>query len=346
MGITVPVDIHDAFSHLFVLGLASIVEEERPGTHCMLSWQGIGDSVTISTTRPMGIDDFAQCVQTHAQKYNGLLAMQSEGKYDGKTNHATMSPRLSNIVEPTGWKLLAHDRQAAMDALATIGEVRYFGALGQPSYWSGRNGNPPRLYADGGASRWEMVTRNKGQEFIQGRLRALSETVAAFSQQRISDGLTGRIEQDELGGKPDSRTGTGLHHPQITDNARAWCALIGVNAFPVVPGEPVVSKSQTGKDPVSAMFQLKRLGIYAILPVFDGAWTLQRYRSVVRNAALCRAVADVVALKKPQINDEWLSERHVIACVVFTQYVSDNASAPERWLERGHFFEVAPTSKR
>lgn len=62
--------------------------------------------------------------------------------------------------------------------METFGDYRYFGALGQPSYWSGEQTNHS-LRSDFGASRWEMVTRNKGQEFIGGRLFPLAQKVAA-----------------------------------------------------------------------------------------------------------------------------------------------------------------------
>lgn len=344
MSITVPVDVHDAFSHLFLVGLASIVEEEKPGTYCSLRWEGSGASATVLFSSPMELDDVSACVHSHVAKYNDLLAMTSDGEYDGSTPHATMSPRLSNIVEPSGWTALQHDRQAAIDALDSMGERRYFGALGQPSYWSGRvSGSSHALQADYGASRWEMVARNRGQEFISGRLRKLSQIASDFSLERIRDGISGEAETDECGkGKSDSRTATGLHAPSLTDNVRAWCALMGVSAFPVIPS---VSES---RDSTAAMFQISKKGAYAVLPVFTEEWTLSRFRSVARSAALLQAGASVVLAEgNPEftVHDDWLAERNVIACALFRQFVSDNKSAPERWLERGTFTPVRGASR-
>lgn len=339
MSITVPVDVHDAFSHLFLVGLASIVEEESPGTYCALRWERAGASATVLTSNPMDLDDISVCVHAHVSKYNNLLAMTSDGKYDGGTLHATMSPRLSNIVEASGWQALHDDRQAAIDALDSMGECRYFGALGQPSYWSGRvSGSSHALQADNGASRWEMVTRNKGQEFISGRLRKLSQIVADFSLERIRAGISGEIEADECGNeKSNSRTATGLHAPALTDNVRAWCALIGVSAFPVIPS---VSDS---RDSTAAMFQISKKGSYAVLPVFKEEWTLARFRSVSRSAALLKASVSIALAANDSdftVHDDWLAERGVITCVLFRQFISDNKSAPERWLERGTFTPV------
>lgn len=344
MSITVPADAYDAFSHLFLVGLASIVEEEKPSTYCALRWGDSGTDATLRFSTPTSLDDMTAYVHSHAAKYNSLPAMTSDGEYDGSNSRATMSPRLSNIVEPSGWKALQHDRQTAIDALDSMGECRYFGALGQPSYWSGRASGPSHaLQADYGASRWEMVARNKGQEFISGRLRKLSQIVTDAPLERIRGGINGEIETDECGeNKPISRTATGLHAPSLTDNVRAWCALIGVSAFPVIPS---VSGS---RDCTAGLFQISRKGSYAVLPVFTGEWTLQRFRSVARSATLLKAGASVVLAGGDSgftVHDDWLAERNVIDCVLFRQFVSDNKNAPERWLERGTFIPVRPVAK-
>lgn len=341
MSITVPVDVHDAFSHLFLVGLASIVEEEKPGTYCSLRWEGSGASATVLCSSPMELDDVSACVRSHVAKYNKLRAMTSKGKYNGKTSLAVMSPRIGNIIEPAGWLQLRDDRQTAIDELDSIGERRYFGALGQPSYWSGRD-NDGMLQADCGASRWEMTPRMGGQEFVSGKLLKLSQEMTKASLKRIRAGISGEVEIDECDkGKPVSRIAAGLHAPSLTDNVRAWCALMGVSAFPVIPS---VSDS---KDSTAAMFQISKKGSYAVLPVFTEEWTLSRFRSVARSAALLRAGASVVLAKgDPEftVHDDWLAERNVIACAIFRQYAS-NAKVPELWLERGTFTPVQGASR-
>lgn len=331
MSITVPVDVHDAFSHLFLIGLASIVEEEMPGTYCALRWDSIM-SASIITSTSVDLDDFTGCVHKHASEYNKLRAMTSKGKYNGESLRAAMSPRIGDIIEPAGWLQLRDDRQTAIDALDSMGEQRYFGALGQPSYWSGRD-NKGRLQADFGASRWEMVHRPGGREFVSDRLLKLSQIVTDASLERIRDGISGSKEEDELGEKSKLgyRTATGLHAPMPTDNVRAWCAFIGMSAFPVIPS---VSDS---RDSTAAMFQISRKESYAVLPVFTGEWTLSRFRSVARSAALLRAGASIVLAEVDPgftVHDDWLAERNVIDCAIFRQYAS-KAKVPELWLERG-----------
>lgn len=40
------------------------------------------------------------------------------------------------------------------------------------------------------------------------------------------------------------------------------------------------------------------------------------------------------------VSSDWLEEKGVAACCIFNQFVSDNASAPERWLEQGEIIPV------
>jgi CRISPR-associated protein Csb3 len=37
---------------------------------------------------------------------------------------------------------------------------------------------------------------------------------------------------------------------------------------------------------------------------------------------------------------QWLASKGVAGIELFEQNISDNASAPERWLKRGQFFEI------
>ncbi|MBM6707007.1 hypothetical protein H6A68_08150 [Bifidobacterium pullorum subsp. saeculare] len=350
--ITLPADITDAFDHLMLVGLASILEDDAESERvCRLLWCDTRVAA-LSTSDDLDIASVASVVGQHVRRWAQSTWLESEGDYTAKDGerqsnfHATLSPRLSGIQEPDGWRRLQHDRQAAIDVLQTVGDQRYVGALGEPSYWSGRKGDKS-LQSDYGASRWEMVTRNKGQEFVGGRLLPLAQRVAQWSDQRIMDGLTGRTLTDEVSNNPSqSRTGTGLHRPMATDNARAWCALLGVAAFP-----HTVNTSAQYRDTTAGLTQMSKQRRFAILPVFDRPWTLAKYRSVVRSEALLRfgvALVSAGALRgnasrqgiAPSQGVDWLKEKGVISCVLFNQYMSDNQSAPERWLERGKLYAL------
>lgn len=109
-----------------------------------------------------------------------------------------------------------------------------------------------------------MVTRNQGQEFVQGRLLPLAQKVAERSVQAVQDGLMGKDIVDEAGkNSATSRTATGLHAPSKTDNARAWCALMGVSAFPTWV---CTSAGNDDRDPSTALFQLKGLSVSLCFP--------------------------------------------------------------------------------
>ena len=181
MSVIIPADATDAFSHLFMVGLASILEDADAEV-CAFRWKDTLQAFELKTNDGLGIDQMAEAVHAHAKRWSQSLPLTSENDYtvvdkDAKpsqTLHATMSPRLSNLGVPFGWEKLQKDRESAVDAMQTAGDYRYFGALGQPSYWSGKK-NKDDLQSDNGASRWEMVTRNQGKEFVRDRLLPLSQ---------------------------------------------------------------------------------------------------------------------------------------------------------------------------
>lgn len=349
----------DAFSHLLLIGLASILEDADEQRTCMIWWKERGMAV-IRPSDDLSWEDCAAIVQAHARRwrdsswlnasdvYSGTKKTTKQAKSAVSEKRATLSPRLGTPSSPDKWRLLELNRSRAIDALQTVLDRRYIGALGEPSYWSGdmtANGYTP----DRGASRWEMVARNRGQEFITGRLRPLSETVALRETSQLEDGLRGVKVTDETGkNKSDSRTPTGLRNPSVTDNAQAWCALFGVSAFPMM-------KSTTNKrGSTAAITQISGQNPFAILPIWLSPWTLGRYRTVVRsralltiglNEAFCDSAWDDIEQSRTRSgittvtmkqSRQWLKDKGVEYCVAFPQYVSDNNSAPERWLMKGH----------
>ena len=336
----------DAFTHLLLVGLASILDDADETLDCRIRWKGF-DQAAISVSKD-SFDwlDCARIVHDHAERWSISTWLNATGVYAtdaaaGAASKATLSPRLGKFPTRAAWQRLQDDRQAAIDGLQTALDHRYVGALGEPSYWCGSSDDQD---PDRGATRWEMVTRNKGKEFIGGRLLPLAKAVAARSIKQVEEGLCDVRVTDEVGeNKPNSRTSTGLHQPSATDNARAWCALIGVSMF------PIARSTQARKESTAAFFPMKgQREPYAILPLWAKPWTLAKYRAVVRSRALltvgldARLQPDAVERKTASINAtsvqrgrRWLTDQGVTACMVFRQYVSNNKSAPERWLEKG-----------
>ena len=337
----------DALTHLLLVGLASILDDADETLDCRIRWKGF-DQAAISVSKD-SFDwlDCARIVHDHAERWSTSTWLNATGVYatdgadDGAASKATLSPRLGRFPTRAAWQRLQDDRQAAIDGLQTALDHRYVGALGEPSYWCG---SPDDQDPDRGATRWEMVTRNKGKEFIGGRFLPLAKAVAARRVEQVADGLRGMSVTDEVGkDKPNSRTSTGLHHPSATDNARAWCALIGVSMF------PIARSTQARKESTAAFFPMKgQREPCAILPLWAKPWTLAKYRAVVRSRALLtvgldarlqpdadeRKTADINAVAV-QRSRRWLTAQGVTACMIFRQYVSNNKSAPERWLKKG-----------
>ncbi|MCI1984817.1 MAG: hypothetical protein LKJ47_08665 [Bifidobacteriaceae bacterium] len=329
-----PVD--EAFSHLFLLGLASILEDadKTSARTCSLQWVNrMQAELRTNDDTPLTLTECSETVLRHAQRWN---------------DSEWLSPALSarqkvaeKLADREAWERLQRGREAAIDMLQTPLDRRYIGALGEPSYWSGSlesNG----YSTDNGASRWEMVTRNRGQEFMGGRLRPLAAAVSQRSVEAVESGLSGKTVTDEVGhDSAESRTPTGLRRPSRTDNAQAWCALFGVSAFSL--GRTTTNTKST----TSAMFQLHGQFRFATLPLWKDFWTLEKYRAVARSASLMAfgiSQISTTAAKQsfltPESAHAHLSEEGVIGIELFSQYVSGNKSAPERWMEKGRFVSL------
>lgn len=330
-----------AFTHLMAIGLALILEDADAERWCDVRWRD-ADTIVVRTSDGLSWNEAAETVKAHAERWSESAWLSARGEYAKGAIRSTMAPRLGSPSDQ-GWMKLERDRERCVDRLNTALDLRYVGALGEPSYWSGdctAQGYTP----DRGASRWEMVTRNRGQEFIAGRLAPLAAAVAARDVKQIVDGMCGTTVVDEAGkNKDDSRTPTGLRHPSKTDNAQAWCALIGISAF------PTMKSTQSKRGGSAAFFQVVRQRPYAVLPIWLQPWTTDKYRAVVRSKALLVAGLDA-AVRSDQADGrvgygfdeatvseswQWLKAQGVNSIMLFPQFISDNASAPERWLETG-----------
>ena len=203
------------------------------------------------------------------------------------------------------------------------------GALGEPAYWRFAN-NGPR--PDEGANRWEMKTRNRGEDFIRNRLRQLAQIVADRDASAIASGLIGQSVKDEAykGKRSDeSRTATGLTSPRFTDSALAWCALWGISSFPVI--HRLMGASVTaGAVPIG-----KFTPMHLVLPVLVGAHTLGRWQAVVVSEQVIQAATSRESAAAARSACAWLAAHGARATLTFHVNVSDNPNAPERSLGAG-----------
>lgn len=238
-------DSNSALTHLALLGAAAIVRAGLPDADVTVCWQNDGGWRAVLDVADLSGASIGAVVAEHAGRRIKPDSWVGEDiDHEGRVT-AVFSPRIKVAGSREAWEKLQERRLNGIDALpmGLDGDLdrRFIQSLGEPAYWrTGPNG----YRADEGASRLEMKTRNRGEEFIQNRLRLLATSVSARSNSDVIDGLTGSTLRDEVGkNKADSRTATGFTVPGPVDNAVAWCALWGISQFPVIP--QVSSRSAT-----------------------------------------------------------------------------------------------------
>lgn len=311
------------------LGLALILEGAG-AERLRLGWTEATEPQMVVTASGYDDDAVAAAVLQHArvsaQADSWVSADLEAPPWKGKG--AVFSPRIKKAGTPQEWASLQKARHEGIDRLVSGGrwgaDIDLLGALGEPAYWPVRRNE---VRPDEGASRWEMKTRNRGEEFVGNRLRHLARIVAERSPEQVRDGLVGRSVVDEAykGKRSDeSRTSTGLTGPRFTDSALAWCALWGISAFPVVHRVGRVSVTAAAF-PVGS-YTPKQL----VLPMLVGGHALARWRAVLVSRQLHEAVesSGVDVLKA----ERWLWDHGVRALAAHAVLVGGSASAPERSL--------------
>jgi CRISPR-associated protein Csb3 len=324
--------VTSALSHFALCGLAAIGESEL-GAGARLWWTDEPNprpQLDVGHHPPLAI---AEAVHRHAVERTSGESWLDVRIYHEGSQTAAFSPRIKAPSSRSAWEQLQGARHAVLDRLADSGasiDLRMIGGLGEPAYWL--SDKTP----DGGASRWEMKTRNRGEEFVGNRLAPLARCIAARRVEDVLSGLIGATVTDEAGAnKPESRSATGFARPGPVDNARAWCALWGISQFPVVhhaDGQSVTAATNVpGK---------RTHPTFVFLPVATQPITLARYRTIIASKHL--AVAGTFASDTGSVDrvswdasQKWLAGRNIRALIQFPVCVSDNPSAPERQVLNG-----------
>lgn len=310
--------LDSALTHFAMIGLAGILEEagatrvrlwwqDGPQAEPCLSWDGLdaGEAVHDHASRHASSDSWVQARAPHG-------------------DYGLFSPRMT---APSDWQALEALREAMLNADLTTLDTLMISNLGEPGYWVVKD---QKLQPDCASSRWEMKTRNRGEEFIGRRLGPLALVVATRDAAEVRAGLVGESVRDELGKDgADSRTSTGLTTPGAVDSALAWCGLWGISGFMLMPASRNVSATAGAWSP--RRIQPKQLLIPVVqTPMAPAAWrALMAARSTnALTSSDAAAVAEATG---------WLGEQGVAGVCVFPIHVTDNPSAPERMILNGQF---------
>lgn len=329
-GLTLPGVPTNAFDHLAAYGLLAILA--AAGHDVRLSWT---DTMPHPVLDGVGWNTAAEAVRAHAQR---ACRPESWVRADGlgTDTSALFSPRIKAMAPDVIAKWYAQRQRFVDESDADDLDLAMIGALGEPSYWNDDHGS---LRPDNGASRWEMKTRNRGEEFVTHRLRPLADVVANRDLAAVRDGLSGAALVDELGkNRIDSRTPTGLTSPAPTDNARAWCGLWGISFLPVFHRIDTGLRAEASR---TAGHLGNRLRGTLYLPFLARPVPPARLGGIIVSQQL-RLAAMAATTHEPQRRradvlaaGTWLSDRGVIAVAHFPVFRSTNASAPEKWARPG-----------
>jgi CRISPR-associated protein Csb3 len=338
--------IDEALGHMTLFGLAAIVEAVT-GKRCRISWTNAMVPRPLLHTE-VGWSDVCEAVLAHARQVTSTGQWLTADVTVGAQRHALFSPRVAAIADEhigeyyrKRWEVVRGLGYHPVDLLS----AQQIGSLGSPAYWSEEKDRPKSQ--DYGASRWEMKTRNRGEEFVRDRFRTLGLSVAGSDVTRVSDSLQGRVTLNAEGkpSKSDDRAATGLRAPGPVDSLVAWTALWGVSQLGLM--------HEFGHVSHSAGF----LGRFAsgsfFVPVWNRATALARVRSVTVSRQLRDYVeaelsgGDVRQVDSTEyaagVNAMWLRMHGVAAVATFRMNVTGNKSAPERWAEVGRLLLLPPT---
>lgn len=226
--ITLAGDKGTLLSHMSLLGAASILDEVLGAGSALCRWTDEMDASPVLRVDVASEEEVGEVLRVHASRHvDGEIPWMHAQHPLMQSLFATRAKVPSS--DDIWGEFMAH-RADISDMLRGLESAMTLG-LGERAWWLRESKS---LRPDHGASPWEMRTRNKGMEVIADALLPTAKALASRDAQKIMDGLTGRLSDDEVSkNKADSRTGQGLSPLGPTDTARAWCGLWGIASFPI-----------------------------------------------------------------------------------------------------------------
>ncbi|KAA8719719.1 hypothetical protein [Corynebacterium flavescens] len=282
----------------------------------------------------LSLDDIASEVKRLATEWasgwTAVTVQYSAGEF------SPFSPRfkaIDPIKHPADWNLHQQARLAQLDKLAEEGDhlaLNLIQALGEAAYWRFDRGAPR---PDHGASRWDMITRTAGKDFVRSRLHEVCADLSNWSVTDILKGLTGELLNDTIGkNKATSRTSTGLTPPGPADTALAFVAFLGFSRFPILHRLSQVAITP-GACPGHVLHPTAAVFPIPVLPI-----TPERFENIVISkywADLVSELGPETSILNSPADHEHFKELGIPAAALYRIRLAGSASAPERYFEEG-----------
>lgn len=323
-----------ALDHFAGYGLGALLEQAGE-QDVRLHWSDEADSkLTLSGLRstPTSVADAVhKHAAAHCASESWVQQITTVQRADKDAEVGLFSPRIAAPQGMDAWNRLYASRFQALDTPTNRGwlDSLMLQALGEPAHWLLRTQTPE---PDRGASRWEMKTRNRGEDFTRNRLAILAKAVAARNSDAVLAGLTGAAAVDEAGkNSADSRSGTGLMLPGPADNAMAWCALWGLSAFRIT--HRIGRQSFTP----GAYPQTRIHPQVMVLPLVTTPTSPAKLRRIIRSRAFDLAAFGAAESSDRAVGREILRNSTIKGLMRFGVRVAGSKSAPERQVLSGVF---------
>lgn len=334
--ITVAGDITSGLAHFALAGL-SLLARSLTNSRIVTYWnqdpspRGV---LEVDDVHPEQLAEQIRILSTRwATGWTSVRVKYAEGTF------SPISPRFKAIdpqKHPDDWIEHQVARTNILDELYKQDDMlalQLIQGLGEAAYWR-FDGKDPR--PDHGASRWEMKTRNRGEEFVSQKLFKYVEELAEWSPDKILSGIKGESATDPFG-KEDSRTPSGFTPPGETDLALAFTALLGIGQFPLTLRIDKMSVTP-GAYPNSDLHPK-----VAVLPVSTVPITPERFESIalskdwaiitqVLGSRILNRKCDASGLEETSTR---LKQYGIPGAAVFRIHRGGSSTAPERYFEKG-----------
>lgn len=331
--ITVADNISSGLTYFAWIGAAKMVKALSRGPVRMW-WSPRSRPCGEIQTTDVSLEDLAEGIKQHAtrwaESWTAVRVHYAEGTF------SPFSPRFKQIdpiKHAEDWEKHQTARNAALDALERDNDrlaLELIQGLGEAAYWRFERKDPR---PDHGASRWEMITRTGGKEFVQSRFHPMCVELSKWEIDDIVAGISGAQINDAVGtGKSASRASTGLTPPGPADTALVFLGLLGLSVFPPLHRIGAISVTPCAF-PDNALHPTR-----AIFPVPVRPMSLERLQCIILSnqwAAIAKELGNEHSARNMDADYGAARLLGVPAAVQFRIHKGGSSTAPERFFERG-----------